>query len=75
MESLLTALVEQFPDDPSTPSVVLSKLPNGNYYGSIVRYSKPFGEGKSVLFRCQAATVGEILSKFAEQLGVKVDGN
>lgn len=68
---LIDALTSQFAEDPSTPSVVLSKLENGQYYGSLVRYTERFGQGKSVLFKCSHDALDEVFKDLAVQLGLE----
>lgn len=68
LEDIVKKIAENFPDDPSQPSLVLSVLKNGKYYGSVVRYTESFGGGKQVAFKCVADTVDEILKKIEEVL-------
>lgn len=70
VEAIIETLCSQFQDDPSTPSLVLSKLSDGKWYGSLVRYSEPFGKGKQVLTKCSHDTVDGVLSHLEEQLGI-----
>lgn len=63
---LTLAVCAEYPDDPSTPSVVLSVLKDGSWYGSIVRYSQKFGEGKNVLCRETAPSLSEVVEKLAK---------
>jgi hypothetical protein len=69
LNEILDLLAKSFPDDPSAPSVVLAKLPNGKFYGSLVRYEKPFGEGRQVLFKKAADDLDTIFTLMKEVLG------
>lgn len=66
LESLIDRLVKHYVDDPSTPSVVLSFLPNGHWYASIVRYREPFGLGKQVMASAEGETLSEAIHKIAQ---------
>lgn len=70
MKDIIDALCDTFTEDPSTPSVVLSRLENGNYYGSLVRYSESFGKGKQVLYKCEKETPELVLNELRTQLGL-----
>lgn len=70
LERMIDALCEQFAEDPSTPSVVLSKLKNGQYYGSLVRYTEAFGQGKQVLYKTMEPTLDEVFAALGTQLGL-----
>lgn len=68
IQRCIDLLVDSFPDDPSSPSVVLSRLAEG-YYGSLVRYEKAFGQGRQVLYKCCHPTLEEVFADLLRQLG------
>lgn len=68
LEEIVKKIAENFPDDPSQPSLVLSALKNGKYYGSVVRYTESFGGGKQVTFKTMKDTVDEVLKAIMEVL-------
>lgn len=62
---------ESFTADPSSPSVVVSVLAPQSWYASVVRYRRPFGEGKEVVVSHKSTTfIGALrgLSKKWEEL-------
>jgi hypothetical protein len=65
LEKLTLALCADFPGDPSTPSVVVSRLKTGESYVSLVRYRERFGDGKFVVLNARAPTLAEALRKLA----------
>lgn len=65
VEVLLSAVEAEYRGDPSTAGVCLSRLSRDRgYYGSVLRYDGPFGEGKKVVVKVYA----ENLHKTVEQL-------
>lgn len=69
--SLIRAVVDKYPDDPCTPSVTLSWLPDRQeWYASVVRYHERFGMGKQVVTKVSAPTfeacVQQLLVWFTE---------
>lgn len=53
MKDFVKQIVEAYKSDPSAASLVISFLPTGNYYGSIIRYKKAFGGDKEVVAKFQ----------------------
>lgn len=52
LERLVDELFDAYPDDPSTPGVVVSKIketPRPRYYVSVVRYMRPLGGDRRVV--------------------------
>lgn len=72
LSRLIDAVVAVYPNDESQPSVTLSKLKTGEYYGSILRYEK-FGSNKKVVQSIKAETIGEVLRGLAKFLIDKED--
>lgn len=73
LSKLIDATVAIYPDDPSQPSVTLSRLKDGMYYGSIVRYLTRFGADKKVVHVTKAETIGAVLRNLAKFLVDKED--
>lgn len=48
LDKLTRAITHQYTTDASCPSVIVSYI-KGQYYCSIVRYTKNFGEGKKIV--------------------------
>lgn len=69
LKQVIDAMVDSFPEDPSQPSIVFSRLQDGSYYGSLVRYAERFGKGKQVLYNCVGADPDAVLNKLWAQLG------
>lgn len=55
IDKLTTAVSFKFKDDGTSPNVTISKLRNGHYYCSVVRYAKSGGTQKKVVV-CKAET-------------------
>jgi hypothetical protein len=51
LERLVRAVVEQYSEDPTSPSIVTSWL-GSQWYVSVVRYAHPYAEGKLVVVNC-----------------------
>lgn len=68
LDTLLRVIQQMWPTDPSAPGVVLSRLSNGKFYGSIVRYSERYGGEKSVVFKTQQETLAEVARALAQRL-------
>lgn len=67
LQTLVAAVVNEFPRDPSAPSILISWLQRDQlWYASIVRYARAFGEGKTVVVNVKAASVGEALKRLAK---------
>jgi hypothetical protein len=49
IDKLTTAVSFKFKDDGTSPNVTISKLRNGNYYCSVVRYAKSGGAQKKIV--------------------------
>lgn len=65
-ETFLEAVTAAYPADPSTPGMVISFLgPKKGYYVSLVRYSKPHGEGKCVTLKARQPSLDEALVECA----------
>lgn len=69
LKLLIDTLVDSFGAEPSSPSVVFSRLEDGTYYGSLVRYSQPFGKGKQVLYNKALPTLEELVDDLLNMLG------
>ena len=48
LQKFIQQLVNNYPNDPSTPSIILSQV-RGKWYVSVVRYRAPMGGLKEVL--------------------------
>lgn len=72
-ETFLEALTAAYPEDPSAPGIVVSFLGNNRksgkfgYYVSVVRYLKPFGNGRHVALKSMRPTLDAALTECAEQ--------
>ena len=55
IDKLTSAVSFKFKDDGTSPNVTISKLRNGHYYCSVVRYAKSGGVQKKVVV-CKAET-------------------
>lgn len=55
IDKLTTAVSFKFKEDGTSPNVTISKLRNGHYYCSVVRFSKSGGTQKKVVV-CKAET-------------------
>lgn len=55
IDKLTSAVSFKFKEDGTSPNVTISKLRNGNYYCSVVRYAKSGGAQKKVVV-CKAET-------------------
>jgi hypothetical protein len=61
-EEFLRAVAAKFPDDPTAPGVVLSYIAEkGMYYGSVVRFSARFGQGKFVAASAEGPTLQSVV--------------
>lgn len=68
--SVVRTLAASFPDDPSAPNVSLALLPDGRWYGSLIRFSEAYGQGKQVLVNASGVDLDEVLRKLADKLGI-----
>jgi hypothetical protein len=66
-EELVSAVARRYPDDPSAASVTLSEIRPGEFYGSICRYSEPYGEGKTVVTKASASNLLVLVRILAEK--------
>jgi hypothetical protein len=89
LQLLIREVTVLFASDPSTASVTLSWLEGRNvWYGSVVRYTERFGEGKQVVaktthpdleivLRCLASMVGvvlpEVVVDYADAAGIQAN--
>lgn len=55
IDKLTSAVSFKFKEDGTSPNVTISKLRNGHYYCSVVRYAKSGGTQKKVVV-CKAET-------------------
>lgn len=66
---LITAAIQfKYKSDPSTPGLLISKLKNGSFYTSILRFQKPFGKEKKVAFKTTSANLDLALEDLAKQV-------
>lgn len=65
LDSLLTAVGLAHPNDPSRAGVVLSRLQDGSYYASLVRYLQAYGQGKVVVCKATGKTSAEAVDCLA----------
>jgi hypothetical protein len=68
LDLVAKALTYKYNDDPTAPSVIVSQLKNGDWYSSAVRYLKPFGGERKVVFKAQGDTSTEALRNLAQQI-------
>ena len=57
IDAIANALRYKFPNDPSAPGLIISKLYNGDNYVSLVRYMEKYGQGKEVLYFQQSPSL------------------
>lgn len=67
VKKLVKELVEQRRDDPSAPSLIISMLPNGKWYGSLATYTGRFGQGKEVLCSAQCHELEQVIDSLEYQ--------
>ena len=76
LDKLTKAVTHQYSNDSSCPSVIVSYI-KGSYYCSIVRYTRPYGEGKQIVCHLTAGTIGEAIKRVScrwlEQTGVNLN--
>lgn len=72
--TILMNTVYRFRNDPTAASVVTSILPNGNFYLSIIRYTRPFAQGKEVIFTYQADSFDRLIVESISRITVRFDG-
>lgn len=71
-ETFLEAVTAAYPEDPSTPGIVVSFLGRERgYYVSLVRYSDPGGDGKRVMLRATRPSLDAALTECARKWFVK----
>lgn len=75
LELLASAATALFGEDPSAPSVVCSKLPNGKFYVSVVRYTEPFGKGKTVVHKACEETAEAAIDQMLQAFQVNTNGS
>ncbi len=51
---LLEEVASAYSADPSTASVTMARLPDGTWYGSVVRYQQPYGEARIVVAKASS---------------------
>lgn len=51
---LLDEVANAYSADPSTASVTMARLPDGTWYGSVVRYQQPYGEARIVVVKASS---------------------
>lgn len=64
---LTDAVCERYADDPSAPSIVLSKLGPTRFYAAIVRYKQRFGEQKYNVCKAEGVTQYESIHLLAKE--------
>lgn len=70
---LLTAIAQTWPGEQTQPGIALSRLPHGQFYGSICRYRDQYGNGRYVVHSHTADTVGEVLRNLSEFMIDKIE--
>lgn len=65
---LVRAVCAAFSEDQTRPSVTLSYLRTGQFYGSIVRYQERYASDKKVVFKATDETIDAVLKSLAQQL-------
>ena len=67
LDLLVTAVEYRFPNDPSSPGVIVSKIKNGRYYVSIVRYTEAYGQGKTMIHQATEENLLTALEQITHQ--------
>lgn len=69
MDLICNAVSFKYADDQTSPGLTVSKLKNGVYYVSVVRYKRAFGQDKVVAFKAQStSSLVEALTDLAKQV-------
>lgn len=69
MDLICNAISYKFADDQTSPGLTISKLKNGIYYVSVVRYKSAFGKDKIVEFKAQSTlSLIDALNMLAKQI-------
>jgi hypothetical protein len=68
LQSIMEAVQFKFPNDPSAPGVLVSRLKNGEIYVSVVRFKAAFGKEKTVQYKAKEKTLGKALENIATQI-------
>lgn len=68
LEKLLQRAARAFAEDPSSPGIHASKLPNGSYYASVKRYLWEYGRGQEIVAAERAGSLAECLERLLERL-------
>lgn len=72
LQQITDRLTEMFGEDPSSPCVTTSKLPNGRYYVSLCRFHERMGQQREVIAKTQADTLLEAFATLVVALGGEV---
>jgi hypothetical protein len=73
LAQLLHDTAEVYANDPSRAGVLLSSLGRGEYYGSIVRFKKPYGQDREVVCKAKSQMLEGVLISLTEQWLVDVE--
>jgi hypothetical protein len=67
IDKITSAILFKYKGDPSNPSLLISKLDNGHYYCSIVRYDEKYGRGKRVMSSASNLHLATALKEVAKK--------
>lgn len=67
LDTFVRAAVAEYPSDPCKASVTLSLLADGQYYGSVVRYTEAYGKGKVVVCSARAPSLEECVRLLGQE--------
>ena len=66
LETLVQAVVTAYPNDASTPGVLVSLLTSGDWYVAVLRYREKFGGGKYNVCSAKAKGAGDAIEQLAK---------
>lgn len=67
LRALTKAIRDAYPEDPTTPGIVISILNNNKFYCSVIRFKSKFGQNKYVLVSHQNNTLFQALEGLAQK--------
>jgi hypothetical protein len=68
LANLLEVIESEYRGDPTSAGVVLARINDGRFYGSVCRYAEKFGEGRRVVVTAKADTLGEVVRSLGRRV-------